>query len=85
MNYEWDYFHFEPLDPPHAAPDISNCLVNDVGTGFYFDNEASPTLTDCSVISAETAYSCWGFSSPRLINCNAAELTGAEPKAMYGT
>mgnify|MGYP002681682071 CR=1 FL=1 len=82
VNDPGDYFHFNPGGP---APSVSNCLVNDVVTGFYFDNEASPMLTGCSVINAATGYSFWGFSSPVLVKCNAAQIEGEGANALYAT
>jgi hypothetical protein len=67
-----------------TPPSISNCLINDVTTGFMFDNTVTPTVTDCMVIYASEAFSCWGVSAPVITNCNASNLTG-DSRAVYAT
>jgi len=82
VNTAGDFYYFRTLLP--AAPTVSYCLINDVTTGFFFDNSATPAINDCTIISASTAFGCWGESAPTLTNCNTSGLTGSA-KAVYIT
>ena len=70
------------------APAVSNCLINDVAVGMYFDSDSAPAITDCTVVNASIGFECWDVSAPVITNCNVSGLVpGAEGagRSVYAT